>query len=299
MNQQRKISCLQKIWETGRRIGRLRISVYAANACYFIMLAVFPTLMLVLSMLRYTGMDVNYLTSMLDGVIPNALLTGAKRLILNTYYSSTGVLVSLSAVTALWASSRGIYGILTGLNNIYGVEEARGYVYTRLISVVYTFGFLVVLILTLGLHVFGTELIGLIPQKAGTLLSFFTSVVDLRFFLLLGIQTILFTALYVVLPNRRNRIGDSLPGAVLASGGWLIFTDLYSGYVNHFNGYANLYGPVYAVALSMLWLYCCISILFYGGALNAWLSRNRKVLQKKSKRRQPENPDSADKKEND
>jgi membrane protein len=53
--------------------------------------------------------------------------------------------------------------------------------------------------------------------------------------------------------------------------GWLIFSDLYSIYVERFSGYGNLYGSVYAVALSMLWLYCCMSILFFGGALNRWL----------------------------
>ena len=42
-------------------------------------------------------------------------------------------------------------------------------------------------------------------------------------------------------------------------------------YVELFAGYTNVYGSVYAVALSMLWLYCCLSILFYGGALNKLL----------------------------
>ena len=47
-------------------------------------------------------------------------------------------------------------------------------------------------------------------------------------------------------------------------------------YVEHFASYANIYGSVYAVALSMLWLYCCISIVFYGGALNHYLMDHRK-----------------------
>ena len=99
--------------------------------------------------------------------------------------------------------------------------------------------------------------------------------IDLRFILLLLVQTAVFTAMYMVLPNKRNKLMDSLPGALLASIGWLVFSDLYSIYVAHFAGYANIYGSVYAVALSMLWLYCCISILFYGGALNHYLMDTR------------------------
>ena len=77
--------------------------------------------------------------------------------------------------------------------------------------------------------------------------------------------------MFMALPNKKNDFGSSLPGAVLASLGWLVFSKLFSVYVERFAGYTNVYGSVYAVALSMLWLYCCLSILFYGGALNKLL----------------------------
>ena len=50
-----------------------------------------------------------------------------------------------------------------------------------------------------------------------------------------------------------------------------MFSDIYSIYVENFDHYANIYGSVYAIALSMLWLYCCLSILFFGGAVNKYL----------------------------
>ena len=257
-----------------REIVDLRIQLYAANACYFIVLSVFPALVLILSILRYTGLQVDAFTDLLEGVIPEALLPTAQRLIINTYANSSGTLVSLSAIIALWSASRGVHGIMTGLNAIYGTAEDRGYLYTRSISVLYTFLFLVVLLLTLVLHVFGTTILEMIPPSTNPLVLFLTNIIDLRFFLLLGVQTILFTAMFMVFPNRRNRLMDSLPGALLASIGWLVFSDLYSIYVEHFNSYSTIYGSVYAVALSMLWLYFCLSIVFYGGALNRYLMRS-------------------------
>ena len=101
---------------------------------------------------------------------------------------------------------------------------------------------------------------------------FLMDLIDLRFFLLLILQSLIFTLMFMVLPNQRNRFLDSLPGGILSSIGWLVFSDIFSIYVENFNQYSNIYGSVYAVALSMLWLYCCLSILFYGGALNHWLS---------------------------
>ena len=171
----------------------------------------------------------------------------------------------------MWSASRGIYGLLTGLNRIYGVSESRGYWFTRFISVLYTFGFLVVLLLTLVLGVFGNSILSMLPPAKDPLGIFLSEMVDLRFLLMLFLQTALFTAMFMVLPNRRNGFRESFPGAVLACIGWMVFTRLFSFYVEHFSSYSNIYGSVYAVALSMLWLYCCLSIVFYGGALNKLL----------------------------
>ena len=98
-------------------------------------------------------------------------------------------------------------------------------------------------------------------------------ILDMRFLFLLVLQSLLFTAMFMFLPNRRNRFWESLPGGLLASIGWLLFSNLYSIYVTHFPSYANIYGSVYAIAISMLWLYCCLEIIFFGGALNQLLAR--------------------------
>ena len=247
------------------------ISIHAAGAGYFIVLSVFPLLVLILSLLRYTGLQVQTLTDLVSGFVPQALMPSAKRLILSTYRNTSGAVVSLSAITGLWSASRGVYGLLTGLNAIYNAEENRGYVYTRGISVFYTFLFLLMLLATLVLNVFGTTLLQWLPLENLTLVQFLWEVVDWRFILMLLLQTGLFSAMFMALPNKKTTFRQNLPGAVLASVGWLVFSDLFSIYVENFSGYANVFGSVYAVALSMLWLYFCISIVFYGGALNQYL----------------------------
>ena len=264
---------MEKLKAYIRRIADLNIPLYASHASFFIALAVFPTLVLLMGLVRYTGLDVEVLTEMLHGILPTALMPAAQRLIQNTYKASTGTLLSISAVTALWSASRGIQGLQAGLNAIYDVKENRGYFRTRFLSVIYTFAFLLTLLLTLVLHVFGTSLSQWIPFSESPFLQFLESVVDLRYFLLLGIQTALFTAMFAVLPNKHSRFMDAFPGAVLASIGWLLFSQLYSIYVERFAGLSTVYGNVYAVALSLLWLYFCICIVFYGGALNRLLQK--------------------------
>ena len=264
---------MEKLKRFLRYFISLNVPLYASHAAFFIALSVFPGLILLMGLLRYVGLDAANLTEMLHGILPTALMPAAQKLILTSYQSTTGTVLSISAIVALWSASRGIHGLRTGLNQIYGVAEHRGYWYTRLFSVIYTLLFLAVLLLSLLLHMFGTGFLDwflqFLPYHPG--FTVLENIVDWRFFVLLGIQTALFTGMFCLLPNRHCKIGEAFPGAVFSSAGWLTFTHLYSVYVEHFAGLSNIYGSIYAVALSLLWLYCCMCILFYGGALNQWL----------------------------
>ena len=260
-----------RLW---RFVSSLKIRLHAAACCYFLVLAVFPGLLLLLGLLQLTNLEVERLGEMLSGVIPEALLEGMEEVILLTYDRLSVSAIGLSAVTTLWPASRGVYGLLTGLNAVYGAEESRGYLRTRLLCMGYTFAFLLILLLTLLLHVFGSRVAEILSRLDAPFFRFLTEYLDLRFFVLLFLQTVIFTAMFLALPNRRLRLREAVPGALLASCGWLIFSNLYSIYVERFGHLGNIYGSVYAVALSMLWLYCCISIVFYGGVLNRILSQN-------------------------
>ncbi len=271
MRQFPKGGILGRVAHAAQTVHQMHIPLHAGYTAYFLILSVFPALLLVLSMLRYTGLQVEALIELLRDFLPEALMGAVEELVYSTYLHSNGAVVGVAAVTALWSASRGVYGLLQGLNAIYGVSENRGYLYTRGISVVYMFVFLVVLLLTLVLHVFGGTLLNMLIMVDNPVVIFLVDLIDFRFFLLLVLQSVIFTVMFMALPNKRNRFLDSLPGGVLASLGWLVFSDLYSIYVENFSSYANIYGSVYAIALSMLWLYCCMSILFYGGALNRYL----------------------------
>lgn len=262
------------IYHTVRWASGFRVGLYAAHACYFLVLAVFPCLVLLLGLLRHAGLEADTLLTLLEGFFPEVMLPAVKRLVKSTYLNSTGTVLSLSAVAALWSAGRGVYGLVIGLNAIYEVRESRGYFYTRAVSTGYMFAFLALLILTLLLQVFGNSLLEILPLDT-PFFQFLDDVIGLRFVLLLLLQTGLFTAMFMALPNVPIHVQDALPGGLLAAFGWLVFSRLYSLYVEHFSGYAGIYGSVYSLAISLLWLYFCISILFYGGVLNRLIQIRR------------------------
>lgn len=262
---------MKRLKRISQYLSDQKVPLYAANASFFLILSIFPVLVVLLALMRYTGLQVETFTELISEVVPGALMPTVNRLVLSAYVNSTGTVLSVSAVAALWSASRGMFSFITGLNAIYDVKEDRGYLRTRCLSVLYTFAFLLVLLLTLVLHVFGADLLHLLDELP--IPAFLLGLLNLRSFVLLVLQTFLFCAMFMVLPNEHNRPGESLPGALLASIGWQIFTNVYSVYCQKFTAYASIYGSVYVVALGMLWLYFCICIVFYGGVLNKALEK--------------------------
>lgn len=256
-----------------RQLRAMHISTHAAHACYFIVLSVFPLLVLMLGILRYTALQPSDLMDFIGGMLPEALLPHAWSLISSAYRNTSRTVISVSALTAIWSAGRGIYGLQAGLNAVYGVEEARGWLHSRVVCAAYTFLFILVLLLTLVLNVFGNTIIRLLQQR--TLVGAWIDLSFLRFLLLVLAQILLFCAMFMYLPAEAHRFQESLPGALFASFGWMSASGLFSMYVEYFPRYANIFGSVYAVALTSLWLYVCVNIVFYGGVLNRLLVQNR------------------------
>lgn len=252
------------------------IPIHSAYTAFFLILSIFPSLILFLGILRGIGVTVAQLLAFLEGFLPRALLPTAEALAVASQKGSTATVLSISILAALWSASRGMFGLLNGLTAIYGAREERGYLRRRSISVLYTALFLLVLALTLIAHVFGTAILDYLWMTTHPTLMVLLRIVDLRFVLLLLLQTALFTGMYALLSGKRRRLRDCFPGAVLASLGWLVCSQGFSVYMEHPSGYTATFGSVYILALGMLWLYFCICILFYGSAWNRWLEEKVK-----------------------
>lgn len=255
-------------------IASMQIPLYAANACYFLSMSVFPALLLILASLRFTPLSATDLIRLLESILPSALMGAAESLIVSVYYNSSAGLLGISAIAALWSSSTGIHGLIAGMNSVYGVKEGRDWLHTRLLSVGFTFVFLIVLIVTLVFQVFGGALADQFLSDRSPFVRFLLGMIDWRAAWLLTAQVLIFAMMYVVLPNRGNPFIQCLPGAIFAALGWQVFSAVFSFYVEHMvTRYTNIYGSVYTVAIGLLWGYSCMCILLFGGVVNRLVKR--------------------------
>ena len=251
------------------------VPLYAANASFYIVLSLFPAVMLIVGLLPYIGISREHLLAALSSVIPSVLEPLVSRVVEDMSENSSRALISLTAIVAVWSSSRGVYCIQIGLNSIYKVRESRNYFYRRAISMLYTILLIAALLLTLVLQGFGRELAAFFRTKSIPIMKLLVRILDFRELIIFLLLTALFAGVFCVLPNQKQRFRSALPGAALASLGWLIFTFGFSIYARLSGSFSLLYGSLAIIAMGMLWLYVCICILFYGCVFNLWLIRKK------------------------
>ena len=254
-------------------IVKYRVSLYASNASFYIILAFFPAVMLLVGLMPTVGFTQTDLLGAMSGVVPEILTPLIDRIIRDVSTNSTLTLVSVTAFAAVWSSSRGVYYIQVGINAIYGCEEKRSYLMRRLMSMLYMIFLLIALIFTLLILGFGQEVALFLASQSVPVLNFIAEIMQFRGLILLLLLSLLFCIVYCVFPNQKVPLRKALPGAVLAALGWLVFTLGFSIYARYFSNYSVLYGSLSMIALGMLWLYVCISILFYGCVLNHYLDK--------------------------
>lgn len=266
-------------WAKAKRIADflrpMQIPLHSAYTSFFVILSMFPFLLLFLGMLRYTSLRIEDLMQVIEGFLPPSLIPMVSSLVEASYRHSSKTVVSISVVAAIYSASRGMFGIRNGLNAIWTQPGNTGYFRKRSLSILYTLAFLLLLVLTLAAYLLGSALLDFLTMTTAPGILLLTRLMDLRWLLLAVLQSLLFTLLYALLPARRLGLRQCLPGAIAASLGWSVYSRLFSVYVEHFSEYANIFGSIYGLALGMLWLYFCMAIFFWGGALNRYLWQRR------------------------
>lgn len=270
---------LHRAWRSVQRflrnIRRLEVSIFAAYAAYFLLLSLFPAMMLVLSVLQLTPISPDSLRELLQGVIPATLQPLTDYMIDELFAVNAPAILSLSAVTALWMTSKGVLSLQRGLNRIYMARETRNPLWLRLRAILFSLAGVLAMVLLLGLQLLSRDLIALLLSEGNELGSLLLGLVSAKHLLTVLVLTGLFTLIYIVLPNRTLRPGCALPGAFAAALLWTLCSRLFSLYVDRFTNYSIYYGSLAIIAVAMLWLYLSIFLFYCGGILNRELERRR------------------------
>ncbi len=253
----------------GMRFRRHNLSEYSAYTALFIMLSFVPFFIILLNIIK--ALPIFYNAPDYELIGTNEVTEFLRQLFTEIDAMTTGAVISITTIVALWSASRSLIGIINGLNRIHHAKEKRSFIRIRFYAIVYTILLIAVIILTMAVLVFGEFILDTIENLLGLpemsdAINFST-----RWIVVFLILTIFFTLIYSVLPIQKSRPLPKLPGAIFTSAGWIGFSALYSVYVRHFSDYSSVYGSLAVFVLPVLWLYICMYILFLGEEINVML----------------------------
>lgn len=243
-----------------------KINAYSAQSAFFIILSIIPFLMVFSSLLQYTSVTESMLQEIIRRVMPEYVSPFLISLVDEVYNRSMGI-ISITAVAAVWSAAKGVQYMTDGLNSVNDLEETRNWFILRFWAVVYTVVFLVAIVLTLLVLVFGNSLREVaahyvpILGKLSDFLSYFRGLV------MLGVLILFFDVVFTALPNKKLSFKGQFPGAVICGVAWYLFSFGLSVYVDYFNGF-SMYGSLTTIALIMLWLYFCMYIMMMSAEVN-------------------------------
>lgn len=243
-----------------------KINAYAAQSAFFIILSAIPFLIVFSSLLQYTSVTEEMILEIIKKVMPEYVSPFMLSIVAEVYSRSVGV-ISVTAFVAIWSAAKGVQYMTDGLNSVNDLEENRNWFVLRFWAVVYTVVFLIAVIFTLLVLVFGNSL----HDLASGYVSFLAQAVDflshLRGLVMFGVLTLFFDVIFTTLPNRKLTFKSQLPGAAICSVAWYLFSFGLSIYVDYFNGF-SMYGSLTTIVLIMLWLYFCMYIMMLSAEVN-------------------------------
>ncbi|WP_320204004.1 YihY/virulence factor BrkB family protein [Agrobacterium rosae] len=266
-------------WRVFSEFTEDRVTLVAAGATYYLLLALFPALAALVSLYGVFSDPVTIAKHI--AFLSTALPPGAFDIIvtqldaLSQQKDSTlsfGVITGF--VVALWSANNGIKALFEAMNIAYGEIEKRGIIWLNLNSLGFTLGALVIAIALI-------TAVGVVPAILGYLwldqwTEFLAKIVRWPFLLIVvgcGI-----TMMYRYGPSREPaKLGWITWGATFSTSLWLTASVLFSLYLENFADYNATYGTLGALIGLMVWTWISVIILILGAEINAELEHQTTV----------------------
>ncbi len=264
----------EKIGKILETVNSHQTGAYAAQAAYFFVLSLIPIFLLLITMVQYTDVTMNDVLDAVLPVFPDSVTWLIRSIVIQVYNISDGF-IPLTVIVALWSAGKGVLSVTSGLNRIYSNTETRNYFYLRIRASIYTVLFLLAIMLSLIISVFGNSISVMVYEYIPFLSKVVDFIMRIRTFVTLIVLTIFWDLVYKFLPNRghgaKTTMRRQLPGAVFTACGWLLISFFFSVYLDIFTGFSSMYGGMTTLILILLWLYVCMYIILLGGEINAIL----------------------------
>lgn len=247
-----------------------RILAVAAGVTFYVMLALFPALASFVSLFGLYAEPRTVIAELQQwqGVLPAAavdIIAGQIERIAAGTGRSLGLAFAASLAVALWSANAGMKALFDALNVVYGEEEKRGFLKLNAVSLLFTCGALVLMLLAMSAVVLVPVLLSVVPALPGELVIRWG-----RWPLLFLVISGGLALIYRYAPSRERPRWQWLSvGSGFAAIGWLAGSMLFSWYAANMADYNETYGSLGAIIAFMVWIWLSVTVVLLGAEINA------------------------------
>lgn len=250
------------------------VTIYAGNATLRLLMSGLPLIMLILAAVNLLPFySAEAFSKELIRFLPKIpeIQSMVRGILVSLNLQSSGTVVSLAAVTTLWSASAGVFSIQKALAGI--TKDSRTTRWDRVLAMLYTVFFLLLIIAALLVQVLGTSILdaaGGIVELLGlpNLVAEIQRVFEVSRIVLLAVMFFFLLLMYRFLPGGRRSWRAQIPGAIFTTVLWSAFSSLFGYAIPRFWKASAIYGSMAAIFLVALWMLYMIVILLLGGILN-------------------------------
>ena len=231
---------------------------------YKLMLALFPLVTFILSLLGFLNLDIALLEELISPYLPENIQATLLSFINDLSLERNATLLSLSFFVALAASSSGFRAMMRGINKAYGIRDERHYIMRFALSIGLTFIFTSTVVVAIVAIIFRNAILAffaqydLVENNLTGVLSYLAA-----FCMMLAAITLIYK-----ISARRQYLRNILPGSVFTVCLWMIFSHLFNFYITRFPVF-SLYGSIASAFIMLMWLNAIAVIMLLGAKLNA------------------------------
>ena len=266
---------------TVREFKEDNLTDWAAALTYYGVLAIFPALIVLVSILGLVGESatqplIDNLGTVAPGPAKDIFTSAIENL--QGDQGAAGVLFVIGLLGALWSASGYVAAFMRASNSIYDMEEGRPVWKTLPVRV----GLTIVLLTLLAVTTIAVVLTGGLAEKVGDVFGLGDTAVTVwniaKWPVLLLVVSFMFALLYWAAPNvKQPGFRWVSPGGILAVVGWLIASGAFALYVANFGSYNKTYGALGGVVVFLVWLWISNIMILLGAEFNAELERGRAI----------------------
>ncbi|MGL5020729.1 MAG: YihY/virulence factor BrkB family protein [Mycoplasmatales bacterium] len=236
----------------------------AAQVAYYFIFSIFPLLLLVISLLPLFEIDPFILTKEISTYLPEVLANSINNVITSLLIVSNGYIITASIVLTLWSGSAMTNSLIKSINRINDGRITRNYFFSRALSLIFTLGFLIIIIITIVTVPVGNKFISTyLPSRVQFIFEILNNLIIPLVF------TLLLFGIYYFGPDNKGKIKHILPGTFTAIFGFFIFNIAFNYYIVNFSSYYVVYGTLGAIIVFLLWSYSIGLLIMVGALINS------------------------------